>query len=127
MTKTLFIVRGLPGSGKSTLGYLLAGNDSFAADDYFYDRDKKYNYDATKINTAHDYCFNKVKEAMEQGAEKIAVCNTFTRKWEYDNYFALADKYGYTVHEIISKGEFNSIHNVPYNVVENMKERFEYE
>ena len=127
MTKTLFIVRGLPGSGKSTLGYLLAGDNSFAADDYFYDRDKNYNYDATKINTAHDYCFNKVKEAMENGVDKIATCNTFTRKWEYDNYFALADKYGYTVHEIISKGEFNSIHNVPYNVVENMKERFEYE
>lgn len=35
MTKTLYILRGLPGTGKSTLAQLMRGCVAIAADEYF--------------------------------------------------------------------------------------------
>ena len=43
-------------------------------------------------------------------------------------YFDLAKKYGYTVFTIIVENRHGgkNVHNVPENVIESMKNRFEY-
>ena len=70
---TLYIIRGLPGSGKSTLGVKLCGEgNTFAADDYFEDDTGVYNFDPTRLKDAHAWCQWAVGFALNNIARDIA-------------------------------------------------------
>ena len=125
--RELFIIRGLPGSGKSTLVELICGRaNTFSADDFFYDGGD-YKYDGAKIKDAHYDCMKRVSRAMLQLTEMIAICNTFTREWEFTDYENLANMHGYRIHYIIieNRHKGKSSHGVPLSVIDKMKERFE--
>jgi adenylate kinase family enzyme len=134
MTKKLYIVRGLPGSGKSTFAEALVGSDFLVceADKYFM-VDGEYKFDATKLKQAHEYCRNLVETYMkdslvnDQFYREIAVSNTFTQAWEMSPYFELAEKYGYMVFTVIVENRHGGVnqHGVPDDKLEQMKNRFE--
>ena len=68
MNKTLYIVRGLPGSGKSTFAKQLVSHDFLVceADKYFIDKETgEYNFDFTKIKDAHKFCQDTVETYMK--------------------------------------------------------------
>ena len=98
---------------------------SFSADRYFV-KDRKYEFDATKLKEAHSICQEKTEKAMKDGILTVIVHNTFTEEWEMLHYFALAEKYNYKVITLIAENRHGSIstHNVPGEVIENQKERF---
>ena len=125
MEKVLYIVRGIPGSGKSTFAKTLTSN-VFEADHYFYDNDGNYNFIPSEIKQAHKECQDFVRYAMESSIEKIAVSNTFTQEWEMKPYFELAEKYGYKTFSIIVENRHGNTneHNVPEEKIEQMKNRF---
>lgn len=123
--KTLYIIRGVPGSGKSTWARTQLGIKPFEADDFFM-RDGVYRYQADMVPRAHDFCKRRCENAMQEGQEIIAVANTFTRKWEYNKYLELAEKYGYEVVIHICKGKYKNVHGVPDEAIAKMRERFEY-
>lgn len=125
MNKILFIVRGLPGSGKTTLSNKIC-DTVYAADDYFYDKDGNYNFDVNRLGAAHKWCEYAVKTSMETGIERIAVNNTFTREREMKPYLELANKYGYTTFSLIVENRHgnNSVHNVPKETLKKMENRF---
>ena len=82
--KTLYIVRGVPGSGKSTFAQSL-DCPVFEADQYFIDSETgEYKFDGSKIKLAHNWCKLRVEQSMEDDSQKIAVSNTFTQEWEMD-------------------------------------------
>lgn len=118
----LYIIRGIPGSGKTTLGNKLAPEYNFAADDYF----KNINWSPKLLEEAHKDCRNNVEMAMMTGIETVAVSNTFVHQWEIEPYRKMAEKYNYDIIEIIIKSDFSSIHNVPMEKVTKMKKEFEY-
>lgn len=124
--KNLFLVRGVPGSGKTTLARQLTAN-VFEADHYFYDNDGNYTFVPSEIKEAHKECQQFVGFAMESNIEKIAVSNTFTQEWEMEPYFVLAKKYGYRVTTIVVENRHGGVneHNVPEDKIEQMKNRFE--
>jgi predicted kinase len=126
MEKILFIVRGLPSSGKSTFAKQLTSN-VFEADHYFYDNDGNYNFIPSEIKEAHKECQQFVGFAMESGIQKIAVSNTFTQEWEMEPYFELAKTYGYKVFSIVVENRHGgvNVHNVPEKKIEEMKNRFQ--
>ena len=126
MEKILYIVRGIPGSGKSTFAKQLTAN-VFEADHYFYDNDGNYKFIASEIKDAHKECQDNVRIAMESSIPKIAVSNTSTQEWEMEPYFELAKKYGYKVFTIIVENRHGgtNVHNVPEDKIEQMKNRFE--
>ena len=134
MEKTLYIVRGLPGSGKSTFATKLVGDDFLVceADKYFTDADGNYNFDVTKIKDAHKWCQDRVETYMkdsmvnDQFYREVAVSNTFTQEWEMKPYFGLAEKYGYKVFCVVVENVHNgkSIHNVPIEKINEMRDRF---
>ncbi len=132
--KVLTLVRGLPGSGKSTFANLITNKFSICeADLFFYDKEGNYNFDGSKIKLAHVWCFNQVRTRMEdnklnpQFYSEIVVSNTFTQEWEMEKYYELAEEYGYKIFSIIVENRHGGInqHGVPAEKLEQMKNRFE--
>jgi predicted kinase len=136
MEKILYIVRGIPGSGKSTMAKMLVGEDFLVceADKYFIDKETgEYNFDFTKIKEAHKFCQDTVETYMkdslvnDQFYREIAVSNTFTQEWEMEPYLELAKTYGYKTFSIIVENRHGGVnqHSVPDEVLTKMRERFE--
>jgi predicted kinase len=130
MEKMLYLVRGLPGSGKSTFAKTLGGIH-IEADQYFVDVEGNYNFDGSKIKLAHEYCRTQTEAWMKTDGDqvnvnKIVVSNTFTQEWEMEPYFELAKKYGYKVFSIIVENRHGgtNVHGVPEEKIEQMKNRF---
>jgi predicted kinase len=121
----LYLLRGLPGAGKSTIGQNLK-TVNFEADQFFM-QDGEYKFDPTKLRDAHEWCQNQVKHCMVEGLKDISVSNTFTQEWEMDAYYKLAKEHGYMVFSIIVENRHNgkNAHNVPTETLEKMKNRFE--
>ena len=123
----LYIVRGIPGSGKSQIAEILAPEHHYEANDYFYNpKTGEFKYNPYELDKAHKKCFKNVENAMMRGVSKIAVANTFVKKWEYEPYVECATKLGYTVFIIICKGSFVSPHDIPDSKIRNMMQNFEY-
>ena len=130
MEKVLYIVRGVPGSGKSTFAKSLGGTHFEA--DMFFMKDGEYKFDMFKIKVAHKWCQDSVNTAMilnnTAGLNStIVVSNTFTQEWEMKPYFELAELHGYKVFSIIIENRHGGVneHNVPEEVLSSMKTRFE--
>lgn len=127
--KNIILLRGIPGAGKSTLARLLLPEKLHcikSADMYFEDEEGNYNFNARELPTAHKWCRNQVEYLMNDQEEMIIVENTFTQDWEMADYFELAKKYDYQVSSLIVENRHgsSSIHNVPKEKIELMKERF---
>ena len=122
--KTLYIVRGLPGSGKSSLAKKVT-ELVYSADDFFTNKKGEYNFNAKLLGKAHEWCWGKVRDAMFIGAEAVAVANTFTQAWEAEKYYQLAEEYGYSVFVIECQNDFGNVHDVPQESIDAMKERWE--
>jgi len=122
--KTLYIVRGLPGSGKSSLAKKVT-ELVYSADDFFTNKKGEYNFNAKLLGKAHEWCWGKVRDAMFIGVEAVAVANTFTQAWEAEKYYQIAEEYGYSVFVIECQNDFGNVHDVPQESIDAMKERWE--
>jgi len=130
----LILLRGIPGSGKSTLGEAILyspsstnTNNVLSADDFFIDENGNYNFNPEKIKEAHNQCQLKCAERMKLQLSKIVVANTFTQDWEMTPYFDMAERYKYRIHTIIveNRHDGKNIHGVPEDKLQIMKDRFE--
>lgn len=129
--KSLYLLRGLPGAGKSTLAKKL-GDAHFEADMYFTNENGQYIFNGADIKKAHEWCQNEVQLAMilnhTTGTnENIVVSNTFTQEWEMEPYYKLAETYGYRVFSLVVENRHGgeNLHNVPEDKIEAMRKRFE--
>lgn len=126
---TLYILRGVPGSGKSTLAKLISQSlgdcPHYEADMFFIDKDGNYNWSADRLYQAHKWCFEKTKAALEDGKDCI-VSNTFVKKRDLNKYKKMAVEVGATPYVVVVQNDFGNIHNVPPEVVQRMRDEFEY-
>jgi len=135
----LILLRGVSGAGKSTVAELFTDAVIISTDDYFL-VNGIYSFDAKSLIENHVKCQNAVEDVMKATHDfifesltpgplknTIVVHNTFTKEWEMEAYFVLADKYKYTVHTVVVENRHGSesIHNVPQDRVEAQRERFE--
>jgi undecaprenyl diphosphate synthase len=69
--KELFLVRGLPGAGKSKLAKSIAGSNGYVKEDdmYFVDGDGNYRFNPKEIKLAHDWCLEEVDFIMKLPTE----------------------------------------------------------
>uniref|UniRef100_A0A3B4VLE3 NEDD4 binding protein 2 n=1 Tax=Seriola dumerili TaxID=41447 RepID=A0A3B4VLE3_SERDU len=98
--KVLVLLRGAPGSGKSTKARALLehnpGGVILSTDDYF-TRHGEYQFDPTALGEAHEWNHNQAKEAFERGTNPIIIDNTNMQGWEMKPYVVQALKHGYKV------------------------------
>lgn len=97
----LYIVRGLPGVGKSTLASIMStthGGVWRETDVWFVDEETlEYKFDPAKLAEAHAWCQQDVREWLEAGADPVIVSNTFLQEWEMAPYLDMAAKFNYAV------------------------------
>lgn len=117
MEKTLIILRGVSGAGKSTVADMLAEGlwPICEADKFHYTEDGVYDWKPENIQAAHKWCQDQVKEMMEWKFRKIILSNTSTSEKELKPYLYLAAENGYRVISLVVENRHgnDSIHSVP--------------
>lgn len=130
LSKTLYLIRGIPGSGKSTLAARLAPRHNVAADDFpgLY---VNGGYQPELQKASHEWCLNRATEMMSMAARAIAVHNTFCNPDYMHDYLLSASVNRYAVQIIHAEAvilpnleQAKSIHNVPQDVIERMRDSF---
>ncbi|NLR89802.1 MULTISPECIES: AAA family ATPase [Flammeovirga] len=121
----LLLLRGLPGSGKTTLAESLGG--SIEADDFMLNEKGEYEFNPSQLSNAHKKCKEMTEYCMRRGQELVIVSNTFTTEDEMIPYFELAEKYQYIVSTLIVENRHGSrsTHNVPRQKMDEMAKRFD--
>ena len=125
--KTLYIVRGVSGSGKTTFAKELAERFAcryFEADMYFVRVDGAYTFNPAMLPKAHEWCLNAVRDEIRAGYDVI-VSNTFTREWEMQEYIRAALLHDYTVRVITCTGRYQNVHGLTEAMVAKQVARFE--
>ena len=138
-TQTLFLIRGLPGSGKSRMARQLVDNGKacvmFEADAWLtYESHKdgygftgarcEYHWTPSRSAQAHDRCQIAVRKSLRNG-ESVVVSNTFTQRCEMQPYLNMAADMGIGVEIITATGDYGSVHNIPESVIAAMRQRWE--
>tara|TARA_B100000886_G_scaffold22452_1_gene14279 strand:+ start:370 stop:849 length:480 start_codon:yes stop_codon:yes gene_type:complete len=130
----LILIRGLPGSGKTTLGKKWAGKHCYAADDFFYLLGNgQYNFDPTRLPEAHEYCQTLVLRDMALEVPVISVANTFTQEWELQSYaiMCITQNYKLEIVDLYDAGLSDeqladrNTHDVPIESIRRMRDRYE--
>ncbi len=132
MQPNLTIIRGLPGSGKSTRAKELMQEKrnngrkvSNLESDMFFMFNNKYIFNKNHLNYSHLWCLSNAAYYLNQGYDVI-VSNTFVTKDEIFPYNKMAAAIDINDISIITCfGKFRNIHNVPIKVIEHMKEKWE--
>ena len=131
--KSLTIVRGIPGAGKSTLASAINQSNilrniptvHLEADQYFMN-DGVYKFDQNMLGEAHDWCRHETDYQLEAG-KAVIVSNTFTTIRELAPYFHVAKMNSVIPQVILCQGNFGSIHDVPAEALARMRQRFCYD
>ena len=129
----LILLRGIPGSGKTTLGNAILKSDPndvvdlISADDYFVNENGEYVFEPSKIKDAHLSSQKRCEEKMINNSSKIVIANTFTQEWEMEKYYEMAKKYNYRVFSVIVENRHGNqnVHNVPHKKITEMVKRFD--
>jgi predicted kinase len=127
---SLILLRGLPGAGKTTLARELSENGKYpvcAIDDFFTNAASgEYKFEFDKNHLAYKACEEKTRHAMQRGAAKIFVDNTFTLEWEMEPYFKLGEEFNYRVHVITVENRHgsNNIHSISQEQLEKMAAKY---
>lgn len=121
----LTLIRGLPGSGKTTYAKQHYPEDRhYETDMYFTNANGKYEFDQTKLGKAHNWCIFKTSCCLWRG-DNVVVSNTFSREWEMMPYLLKAREHKHTIKLIELQRQFESIHEIPKYTFDAMKQRWE--
>lgn len=92
------ILRGIPGSGKSTFVEKEFPDAVVASSDHHFLDDKgNYKFDANRLSQTHQLCWRDFHHALEDGEPLIVVDNTNIGVAEIAPYVLPAQSYGYLV------------------------------
>lgn len=130
--KKVYIMRGIPGSGKSTKARELAGETGaiHSTDDYF-EVDGEYRFDPRLLHRNHQLNFQAFRASLAVGVNPVIVDNTNIRRRDFKNYVKAAGEAGYQVEEIVIPlidaklaAQRNS-HGVPEQAIQRMIDRWQ--
>ncbi|SJN33993.1 hypothetical protein FM109_12275 [Vibrio casei] len=123
----LTLIRGLPGSGKSTFAKVLAKKTDavhFETDMYFVDDSGEYRFAPNHLEKAHQWCQQQTYHALLQG-KSVIVSNTFVRYWEMKAYKEMANKLNVKLEIQVCRGNYGSIHDIEPSTIIKMKSKWQ--
>ena len=118
----LTIIRGLPGSGKTTLAKTHNGV-VIEADMFFMQADGSWKFEPRDRVKAHVWC-QRTAQCLLFNGTNVVVSNTFSQYWEMRPYMDMARDCGASILLLETTGDYGSIHNVPDLVIQRMKDRW---
>ncbi len=126
--KEFYIIRGIPGCGKSTLANVLAANcDSIicCADDYFRGSDGSYNFIPEFLGEAHAACQLKARKGITDSKERIIIDNVNATTAQILPYIQMAEQAKYKVISLIVEHRHQELnqHHVPEHSRRRMAEQ----
>lgn len=134
---SLYLIRGLPGSGKSTFAdkMLSAGvvDVVLSADDFMVDAEGSYHFRPQRLSEVHRKCQHATRRHLRVG-HRVAVANTFVKRWEVVPYLTIASDLGVTVKMIsVFDGGCDdatlatrNIHGVPLPTIIRMRRSYQH-
>jgi hypothetical protein len=102
-TNIVYLMRGLPGCGKSHMANRLAGEDGFVleTDQYFYtqvgDNDQSYDFDKDLLPAAREWNLARFRDALTQNVSPIVIDRGNGLNPETREFAALGLEHGYKV------------------------------
>lgn len=118
----LRLVRGRPGSGKST--YAKRFGCLHLEADMFHVRDGVYDWQSDRARAGHRWCVLTAESCLSHGMD-VTVSNTFITKDELAPYLFLEQLYDIEIKIYTCTGEYGNIHDVPAETLQSMKDRWE--
>ena len=121
---TLHLVRGYPGSGKSTFvkrtfpGVFHVENDMYLIQDGF------YNWSKERVKHAVKWASLMVKTALVHDFD-VVVSNTFTKRRYVDFYKNIAETYSAKLKVYRCVGDFQNVHGLSNDMVKKFKNAME--
>ena len=128
--KIILLLRGLPGSGKSSLAKLLSEYGKYptlSVDDFFTDPvTGNYQFDYKSNYLAYKNCEERAAIYAKTNIEKIIIHNTFTMEWEMEPYFKIATEHGYSivVATVENYHQGKNIHGISDEQIMKMSEKY---
>ena len=129
--RQLILVRGLVGAGKTTTAKTLDVDVIHEADNYFI-TNGSYKFIAQQLPQAHKMCQILTLQSLKED-KSVAVCNTFSERWELEPYLKMAEQT--TAHTTIidlydqqltnEQLAKRNLHQVPSQVIANMRKRWQ--
>lgn len=119
----LTLIRGLPGSGKTTFAKTFRVVH-LEADMYFTDPQGNYNFDPLLLKDAHLWCLQQSELHIKNG-ENVVVANTFVRQWEMQAYRQLAKTYNARLTVKTCIGKYKNTHGVTQQTIDKMKKNWQ--
>lgn len=121
---TLYLVRGIPGAGKSTFAKHMFPGIFHLENDMWHMRDGEYKWHGDNMKKAMSWCYNMVRIALEEGMD-VVVSNTLTKKRFIAAYEALAreNDASFKVYRCI--GNFKNEHGLDAEMVSNFANSME--
>lgn len=128
MAQKLIIMQGVPGSGKSTrakeLKEELGDNAVICSTDDYFMVNGEYCFRPIGLSDYHSLNLERAKDLMNEG-KTVIVDNTNIEAWECRRYVLHAFTLGIEILFVRVEGDYQSVHNVPQHIVENMKAKME--
>jgi predicted kinase len=125
------ILRGEPGVGKSTLAKKIIQGiapiktiSHCEADSYFVRPDGVYDFNYNLLRNAHTLCRNEFEAAIYHKYHVI-ISNTNVKASDVKSYADFAAKNGYNITVVRLTKNWGTIHNVPQETVDKMRESME--
>jgi len=98
--KELFIIRGLPGSGKTTLANSILGTGAgiiHSSDDFFTSKKNVFHFDKLKLNEALKFNQKQCEESCSKGILRIIVDDNHVKRWSVKPIIETGKKYNYKI------------------------------
>ena len=131
----MILIRGVPGTGKSTLAQKICDEAQERENYEYYHLEsdmffnspfaqKKFKFDQRLLPQAHKWCQATTTRLLHHGFSPV-VANTFCQQWEIEPYINIALFHGVKIHVVSLTTVYGNVHNIPDDKLQEFSNRWQ--